>query len=184
MTKSALLLVYSIIFDYMSSNYTLYTLLDLSTWLARRGQLPRLTLLLLALLPSLSSCSSSDSYRGLGLQAAAAPKTAAELRAELRAQEQDSPGDYLQLTGTYRRNLIDQLVLEGDIRNSATLASFKDPVVEVEWRSKTNTVIDRQHYRVYELVRPHRTVHFKLKTAAPDEVASVSMGVNEAVAVE
>lgn len=139
---------------------------------------------LLALVATGSACSSSDSYRGLSLEPAAAPKTAAEMRAELLAEEQSSPGEYLKVTGTYRRNLIDQLVLEGDIENTATLATFKDPVLVVDWISKTNTVIDSKQYRVYELIRHGHSAHFKLKTNAPEEVVSVSMGSNDAVAVE
>ena len=139
---------------------------------------------MLALLSATSACSSSDSYSGMSLETTAAPKTAAEMRAELLAEEQSSPGEYLKVTGTYRRNLIDQLVLEGDIKNTATLATFKDPILIVDWMSKTNTVIDTKQYRVYELVRHGHSAHFKLKTNAPEEVVSVSMGSNEAVAVD
>lgn len=141
-------------------------------------------LLLLALLSATGACSSSDSYRGLSLEATETPKTAAEMRAELLAEEQSSPGEYLKVTGTYRRNLIDQLVLEGDIQNTATLASFKDPVLVVDWMSKTNTVIDTKEYRVYELIRHGHSAHFKLKTNAPQDVFSVSMGSNDAVPVD
>jgi hypothetical protein len=141
-------------------------------------------LMMLALLSATSACSSSDSYRGMSLETTAAPKTAAEMRAELLGEEQSSPGDYLKVTGTYRRNLIDQLVLEGDIKNTASLATFKDPILIVDWISKTNTVIDTKQYRVYELVRHGHSVHFKLKTDAPEEVVTVSMGSNDAVAVD
>lgn len=120
----------------------------------------------------------------MSLEASAAPKTAAEMRAELLAEEQSSPGEYLKVTGTYRRNLIDQLVLEGDIQNTATLATFKDPILVVDWISKTNTVIDSKQYRVYELIRHGHSAHFKLKTNAPEEVVTVSMGSNDAVSVE
>jgi hypothetical protein len=112
------------------------------------------------------------------------PKTAEELRAELLVQEQRAPEEYLKVEGTYRRNLLDHLVLEGDIANTATLAHFKDPILSVTWYSKTGTELDTKQYAVYELVRAGRSTHYKLKTLAPDYVASVALGIADATAVE
>ena len=114
-----------------------------------------------------------------------APKTAAELRAELLLREQAAPVDYLQVVqGSFHRNLIDQLVLEGDIANTATLARFKDPVLSVTWYSKTHTKLATKEYAVYELMRAQGTTHFKFKTDAPADVATVSMRISGAVVVE
>jgi hypothetical protein len=142
----------------------------------------QLLLAALASLPLLQSCSQANSYSGSSYTER--PKTAEELRAELLANEQAAPEHYLHTSGTYRRNLIDQLVLEGDIHNSASLASFKDPVLRVTWLSKTGTEINTVQYQICEYVRAHRTTHFKLKTLAPDDVESVSMGVFEATPID
>jgi hypothetical protein len=112
------------------------------------------------------------------------PKTAAELRAELLAQEQSVPTTYLAASGTSRRNLIGQLVLEGYIANAATLANFKDPVLSVTWYSKTQTEIGTKEYPIYELVRAKAATPFKLKTDAPSYVATVALGISRAKAVE
>jgi hypothetical protein len=112
------------------------------------------------------------------------PKTAEELRAELLQREQNAPEEYLKTTGIYRRNFINQLVLEGDIANTASLASFKAPVLTVQWYSKTNTQIDTKQYQIYELVQAQHSTHFKLKTDAPSYVKSVSMGVLEATPLD
>ncbi|MVN78110.1 hypothetical protein GO988_17410 [Hymenobacter sp. HMF4947] len=139
---------------------------------------------LVALSGLIQSCSQVQSYSGSGYTAPEQPKTAEELRAELLVSEQRAPEEYLRTAGTYRRNFIDQLVLEGDIANTASLATFKDPVLTVRWYSKTKTEIDTKQYQIYELVRAHHTTHFKLKTDAPDCVESVSMGVLDATPVE
>ncbi|WP_162910733.1 hypothetical protein [Hymenobacter oligotrophus] len=145
----------------------------------------RLVIICLPLLVHLSGCTQADSYSSVAnVELPERPKTAAELRAELLAQEQSTPSDYLEASGTYRRNLINELVLEGDISNRATLAQFKDPVVTVEWYSKTNTLLANKSYSVYELLPAQGTVHFKLKTQAPAEVASVGMSISDATAVE
>lgn len=112
------------------------------------------------------------------------PKTAEELRAELLAQEQSAPEQYLQVSGTHRRNFINQLVLEGDIANTATLAHYKDPVLLVTWFSKTGTELGTKQYPVYELVKAQGSAHYKLKTSAPDYVVAAGTSVATATAVE
>ncbi len=114
----------------------------------------------------------------------ARPKTAAELRAELLQREQSAPQEYLQVQGTHHRNFINQLVLEGDITNQATLALFKDPVLLVTWYSQTQTELGTQQYPIYELVPPQGKTHYKLKTAAPNEVATISIGIAGATAID
>lgn len=140
---------------------------------------------LLALFALVQACSPANSYSGSSYTSPVEqPKTAEELRAELLVQEQRAPEEYLKTTGVYRRNLLDQLVLEGDIANTATLANFKDPVLTVQWFSKTHTKIDTRQYQIYELIPAQGSTHFKLKTEAPSEVESASFGVLEATAVE
>jgi hypothetical protein len=146
----------------------------------------------LRLLASLSSlillqaCSEANSYSGSNYTAPAEkrPKTAEELRAELLAKEQNAPSEYLKTQGTYHRNFINQLVLEGNIANAATLANFKDPVLSVTWYSKTGTEVGAKEYPIYELVRARGTTHYKLKTDAPSYVATVALGVSGATSVE
>jgi hypothetical protein len=142
------------------------------------------------LLPVLQACSHGPTYSTAPVvsdtytASIERPQTAEELRAELLATEQRAPTSYLDVDGTYRRNLISQLVLEGDIVSKASLATFKDPVLSVTWYSKTQTEIGTQQYPVYELLRPQSSAHFKLKTSAPGEVASVAMGITNATPVE
>jgi hypothetical protein len=114
----------------------------------------------------------------------ASPKTAAELRAELLEKEQSSPSEYLDASGKYWRNWIDQLVVEGTITNNASIAAFKDPVISVEWYSKTGTLIGEESYRLYEYVKPGREVHYKFKMKAPAAVKSVSIGVTDATPMQ
>lgn len=115
---------------------------------------------------------------------AEADGAAAELRAELLAQEQSDPTTYLVVAGTHRRNFIGQLVLEGYVGSLATLATFKDPVLSVTWYSKTGTEVGTKEDPIYELLPAKGKAHFKLKTDAPDYVATVALGISGATAVE
>ncbi len=141
----------------------------------------------LASLALLHACSQANSHASDSYAAPVEeerPKTAEELRAELLAQEQSDPTTYLVVAGTHRRNFIGQLVLEGYIGSAATLATFKDPVLSVTWYSKTGTELDTKEYPIYELVPAKGKIPFKLKTNAPDHVATVALGIAGATAVE
>lgn len=141
----------------------------------------------LCLSVALAACtpaSSSDGGSSSSFAEAERPKTAEELRAELVERERNAPSEYLSVEAKEWRNLVDQLVIEGDIANQATLANFKDPVLAVTWYSKTNTELTTQNYPLYELVRAQQTQHFKLKTDAPDYVATIRVGIASATAVE
>ena len=95
----------------------------------------RKPLLFLFTITALASCSHPETYSDQQFTTTTTvverPKTAEELRAELLLREQSAPSDYLHVDGKHWRNFVDQLVIEGDVANSATLARFKDPVLSV-----------------------------------------------------
>jgi hypothetical protein len=97
-------------------------------------------------------------------------KTADELRQELKQKEQQEPSKYLKTQAGMRRNLIDETVVEGTISNSSTSATFKDPVLEIVFLSKTNTQLSVQRKQVFELLSPGNSVKFKIKTFTSKDV--------------
>lgn len=101
-----------------------------------------------------------------------------QLRQELSASEGISAGQYLRVTGTSRRNLIDQLVLEGSVVNTASVATY-NVVLTVDWLDGAGQVLDTKYYRLDKRLRPGQQTTFKLKTIAPRQVASVGLGANE-----
>lgn len=111
-------------------------------------------------------------------------KTPEELRQELALKEQSSPVEYLSLSGTYRKNLIGETVLEGTITNNATVAVFKDIVVKAGFIAPSGTVVGEKNFTVYVMLGPSQSSPFKVKVSAPKQSSSVSMDVVDAVAVE
>lgn len=101
-----------------------------------------------------------------------------QLRHELGVNEGSSPGQYIHVEGTSRRNLLDQLVLEGTATNTASAATY-DVVLTVDWLDGAGQVLTTKYYRLDKRLRPGRQTPFKLKTVAPSQVASVGLGANE-----
>lgn len=111
-------------------------------------------------------------------------RTPEELKEELADREKENPRLYLKAEGTYRENLIGELVLEGKIKNTATAAIFKDIVIEGEFIAASGTVLAKEKFTRYEKLGPGYEVTFKFKTVAPMETKSVSVRVVDATATE
>lgn len=106
-------------------------------------------------------------------------KTPEELRAELKAKEEETPLKYIEgsevklapqrkmtrSAGIFRDAEYepDGAIISGDITNNATLARFKDPKITVYFYSQTNTLIKKQSYVIYEYLDPGSTTHFSFR---------------------
>lgn len=80
--------------------------------------------------------------------------------------------------------MINQTVIEGNIKSSATVAKFKDVVLAVNFFTKTDTHLGTQKYVVYEFINPGGLTHFKIKMDAPAGTDKLSVDVESAKAVE
>lgn len=139
----------------------------------------------LAMLGLLQACSQANAPRGnSATQPAEHPQTAKEVWVALLAEEQCAPDRYLAATGASYRGPAGQLVLQGHLVNTATFATYKNPVVLVTWFSKNYTKLGTKSYPVRALVQAQDAVPFRLTTAAPANVVSVGLGIASAVAAE
>ena len=71
----------------------------------------------------------------------------------------------------------------GTIKNSATIAQFKDVVVTVTFYSQTETAIETKDYVFYELYAPNSTTNFELKIYPPEAMAEFGIEIKNATAV-
>jgi hypothetical protein len=105
------------------------------------------------------------------------PQTYEEKKVSLEDQEKENPSSFLQVKGTFRTNLFGQYVIEGQIINSATVARYKDVVIKIEFKSKTESVIGSTQKTVYEFFNPGEQKRFKIKLNAPTGTDTVALGV-------
>ena len=122
-------------------------------------------------------------------------KTPEELRLELWSQESSKPNDYLELnTVTLERNKIkeesffssakyDGSLLKGKIKNSASIASFKDVVITIEFYSKTNTLLQSKQFVQYEFFEPNSIKEFIIKVYPPEETSTYNAVISGAYSV-
>ena len=107
-------------------------------------------------------------------------KSPEELRMEIKAQEQSSSTAYLVIeggiiltpgrvreAGSLKDSEYDGYFVQGIIRNTATIAMFRDVVLTVQLYSQTDTVIEEQDYMIHELFDPGSFSVFSIQVDAP-----------------
>lgn len=99
-------------------------------------------------------------------------------------QERLTPTAFLTTDGTYRKNLIDEWVLDGVITSKATTVTYKDVILRVNFFSKTKTLIGSERHPVYEFIGPQQQQAFKIKTMGFDDAKSVDWEIEGATAVQ
>jgi hypothetical protein len=127
----------------------------------------------------LSSCSESETTK------AANEKESYQIAKEsLQDKEVKNPQNFLTVTGNDRHNLVGQTVIKGTITNKATVASFKDVDIKLDFYSKTGTLLETDKETVYEIIAPGQSKNFKTKYFAPKGTDSVALMVISAKIAE
>jgi len=119
------------------------------------------------------------------------PKSAEELKQELKIQEQVNPLKYLSISGRLQENVTQQsgflrsrktdgYILSGSIKNLSTIAKFKDAVVVVTYLSETQTAMDTKEYIMYKYFNPTSETPYEYKVYPPEGFKSFSIEIRTA----
>ena len=92
-------------------------------------------------------------------------------------KEKKNPANFLTVSGHDKHNLIGQTVVKAIVSNKATVASFKDVDLKLEFYSKTGSLLETDHETVYEVIAPGESKNFKTKYFAPKGTDSVALTV-------
>ena len=122
------------------------------------------------------------------------PKTADQLKEELKVQEQINPTAYLSVTASLKENITrepdlfhhtetDGYILFGSIKNSSTVTKFKDVVIIVTYLSETQTAIDTKEYVMYKYFEPNSERPYEYKVYPSAGYKNFSVEVKTATAV-
>jgi hypothetical protein len=104
-----------------------------------------------------------------------------EQKLTIEEQEKQNPLRFLSSRGEYRKNLFGRFVLDGTIINSATVATYKDVVIEISFYSKTETLLGTKQHSFYEYYPPGSTKTFQLKVEDYEGAATIGWEVVRAV---
>lgn len=92
--------------------------------------------------------------------------------------ELSQPTTFLKADGNYNKNLIGtKIKLHGTITNSASVATFKDAVVQIRFYSATKTELFKENYTIYDYFPPNSTIDFELKLENYKDVKSIGWSI-------
>ncbi len=138
----------------------------------------------------LSGCNRSDSspstYESSGAYEPIIDESRSEteIKEDLAAREKYDPASYLSFEYLYSKNLFGEMVIDGSISSSATLAKFKDAEIEVVGYSKTDSRVGVWKETIYEVFLPGRKKKVpKIKMMLPKEVKSIRITIVDAKSV-
>lgn len=91
-----------------------------------------------------------------------------EARMSIEQEEALYPQNYLLADGTYRESFLGgEFVIKGNIFNQATHVDYKDVVIEINYYSQTETLIDTERYVLYKHFPTNHTIPFELRVKKP-----------------
>lgn len=96
-----------------------------------------------------------------------------EKKNALEETERSSPLQFLKMTGNNRSNLVNKVVIEADIINSATLVAYKDIEVKITFKDEKGSVIQKDIKTLNMTLSPNTTKGVKVKVKKPKGTASV-----------
>jgi major membrane immunogen (membrane-anchored lipoprotein) len=127
----------------------------------------------------LFSCSNNDSKK------AEKEKDSYQATKEsLQDKEKKNPENFLTVAGHDKHNLLGQTVVKGTVTNKATVATYKDVDVKLDFYSKTGTLLETDKETVFEVIGPGQSKNFKTKYFAPKGTDSVALSVTAAKNVD
>jgi GYF domain 2 len=78
------------------------------------------------------------------------------------------PAEFLEAAGTYRETFLgNKLKVQGVVTNKATVANFKDIIIEVSYYASTKTLINTERFVLYDYVQAHSKKTFEWKIKPP-----------------
>lgn len=92
-------------------------------------------------------------------------------------KEKKNPADFISVEGSDKHNLIGQTVVKGTITNKATVVKYKDVEIQLDFYSKTQTLLETDKEVVFEIIAPGESKKFKTKYFAPKGTDSVALKV-------
>ena len=119
--------------------------------------------LLVIILLLFSSCNKSNS----GSDYRSPEVTYQEQKVSIEDTERANPLNFLTLNYQARNNFFGKFIIEGHISNKASVAVYKDVVIQIDFYTKTNTYIDSKVYTIYEYIKPYGKASFKFKMSTP-----------------
>lgn len=107
-----------------------------------------------------------------------------EKKNSLEETERSNPLQFLKMrNGNDRSNLVNKVVIEGDVINNATLVAYKDIEINIIFKNEKGSVIQKDTKTLGMTIQPASTQAVKVKVKKPKGTASVLFDITGATPV-
>ena len=131
-------------------------------------------LVVLLLVTWLTACNSANNQRPTAKYE--------EKKKSLEEMERENPLQFLKIQGDHHINLVNQAVIEGAVKNTATIAAYKDVEIKITYKDKSGATIEKDIKTLNNMINPGETENFKIKTRKPKGTSSVQLDITGATA--
>ena len=101
-----------------------------------------------------------------------------EKKNSLEETERSNPLQFLKMTnGNDRSNLVNKVIIEGAVTNSATLVSYKDIEIGIIIKDEKGSVITKDKKTLNMTIGPNTTQSVKVKVKRPKGTSSVAFDI-------
>ncbi len=123
------------------------------------------------------SCSSKDQKQKID------KKDYEQQKESLAEKEKRSPKSFLEISGTYKRNIWGKTVYKAEIKNTASICSYKDVRVKLLY-FKEGVQVTNHEELLEEIITPNSIFDFKAKYKTPKGTDSVAAYIMSAIVVK
>ncbi len=95
----------------------------------------------------------------------------------LLKKEENDPAAFIIVKGDSKKNIVGQTVVKGTLVNKASVATFKDVNIQLDFYSKTKALLETDKETIFEILNPGESQDFKTKYFAPKGTDSVGLKV-------
>ncbi len=107
-----------------------------------------------------------------------------EKKTSMEGIERKNPLQFLKMNnGNDRSNLVNKVVIVGDVINSATLVAYKDIQIDIIFKNEKGSVIQKDTKTLGMTIEPGTTQAVKVKVKKPKGTASVLFDITGATPV-
>ncbi len=98
-------------------------------------------------------------------------------KSSLLKKEEKDPAAFIIVKGNSKKNIVGQTVVKGTLENKASVAIFKDAIIQLRFYSKTKALLETDKETIFQIINPGETQDFKTKYFAPKGTDSVGLQV-------
>jgi hypothetical protein len=106
------------------------------------------------------------------------PQTYEEKKMSIEDDELQNPLRFIKVKSNFRTAIFGgNIKITGELKSKATVANYKDIVLEVQYFTQTETYLGSKQFTIFQYLRPNQSISFGEKFYSPSKTSKISVSV-------